>query len=131
MLCSVLSGCLITTPRTVITVSGFSTSDSAKVRRVCTTVAVGHGLALRENDRGVPSGVLAFGKPNRTIFGGTEYGSPSLSVSESGDSPATVVIGDWYDTSERRKLADDTLAALQSEFGKKRVQRRDDRWTEF
>jgi len=131
MLCSLVSGCLITTPRTVITVSGFNTRDSAKARRVCATVAAEHGLAVRENDRGVPPGVLAYARPKRTIFGGRDYGSPGLSVTDSLDDAAIVVVGDWNDTSERRKLADDALSALQREFGPRRVQRRDDPWTEF
>jgi hypothetical protein len=54
-----------------------------------------------------------------------------LDLHDSPDASAVIVIGHWSDSAERRKLADDTLAALQREFGIKRVQRRDDRWTEF
>jgi hypothetical protein len=129
--CSLVSGCLITTPRTVITISGFNTRDSAKARRVCAAVAAHNGLALRENDRGVPPGMVAYAKPMRTMFGDRDYADPGLSVADSVENAAIVVVGAWSDTSERRKLADDALSALQREFGTKRVQRRDDRWTEF
>jgi hypothetical protein len=129
VLCLTLSGCLITTPQTVITVGRSNSRDVARAKRICKAVAVQHGLVLRVNDRGSFPEAIEYATPLHGPFG--RYTSPELILSDSPQNSAVVVIGDWSDSAARRKLAEDTLAALQAEFGTKRVQRRDDRWTEF
>ena len=122
--CCVISSRLISTPRTVITVSGSNTRDVARAKRVCETVATQHGLAPRVNDRGLAPGVTGYATPMHSPF--HRYTSPELDLSVSPQDSVVVVIGDWSDSAARRKLADDTLLAFQREFGAKRVQRRDD-----
>jgi hypothetical protein len=124
-----MSSCLITTPRTVITVSRSNTRDVARAKRVCEAVAAQHGLVPRVNDRGLPPEVIGYATPIHSPS--HRYTSPELDLNVSPQNSAVVVIGDRSDSAARRKLADDTLFALQREFGAKRVQRRDDRWTEF
>jgi hypothetical protein len=124
-----MSSCLITTPRTVITVGGSSTRDVARAKRVCEAVAAQHGLVPRVDDRRLAPGVTGYATATHGPF--HRYTLPELDLSVSQQNSAVVVIGDWTDNAARRKLADDTLRALQREFGAKRVQRRDDQWTEF
>jgi hypothetical protein len=90
--------------------------------------------AVEQEPRSRPAWLLdEYAKKVPTLFGGHEYQEPDMSVV---DSPYTrnttvITIGHWIDTPERSKIVDDTLTALQREFGKNRVQRHDDRWTEW
>ena len=134
MVCLLLSGCLITTPRTQALISRVNRGDLNRARRVCAAVAARNGLALVPEDRrGFPRSTVPFvldeyEKPIRTyrtlLSGKLDYTSPTLLVADSPITPncTVVTIGDWYDTAERRKLADDALSALQHEFGAKSVQ---------
>jgi hypothetical protein len=143
LLCLAVSGCLITTPRTQMIVSRSNASDLMRARRVCAAVAARNGLALIPDDlRGFPRSSIPFmldeyGKPIRTyrtlLSGRLDYTGPTMLVADSPRTPncTVITIGEWSDTKERRKLADDAAFALEREFGAKRVERRDDRWTEF
>jgi hypothetical protein len=155
-LCVLLSAC-ITTHRIQIIASRTSASDLATTRRISARVAAQHGLTLVEPPPRVPadyverrSGLFGgtvevprsarpsgwldeYAKQTSGIFGGHGYTEPDMTVV---DSPYTrnttvITIGHWLDTPERSKIADDMLAVLQREFGKDRVQRHDDRWTEW
>ena len=133
MVSALLAGC-ITTHRIQVTVSRTSTSDLATTRRVCARVAAQHGLSLVEPQRrAFPTSLEEYAKSGRTIFGGHEYTEPDIIIlGPSAARDTTVItIGHWMDTPERSRIADDTLVALQREFGTSRVQRHDDTWTEW
>jgi hypothetical protein len=119
----------MTTPRTVITASRPNQRDSARAAQACAAVAARHGLTLHEN-AGWPAETIEYSRASKGVFG-QQFTGPTLLVSHFPDTAATVVIGDWSNTPERIALADDTLQALRHEFGRGRVERRDDRWTEF
>ena len=132
-LCVLLAGC-ITTHRIQVVVSRTGTNDLARTRHVCARVAAQHDLTLVEAQRrAFPNSVEEYAKSSRTIFGGHDYTEPDMIIvgSASTSGSTVITIGHWLDTPERSKIADDTLAALQHEFGKDRVQRHDDRWTEW
>jgi hypothetical protein len=122
-----LSGCLITTPETIITVSGFQPRDSGRVKRVCAAVATRHGLAVFRDE----GGIVSYAKPMRAVFGQRQYVDPAIGITEMDEMRAIVLVSADYDTADRRKLADDAFAAFQHEFGARHVQRRDERATEF